>query len=118
MTDTERTNETIQKVRLILPDAIDCDEMFAYCTELTDVDLEIPNATNCYQMFYKCTSLTSVTLNLPKLSDYEDMFYSCSSLESIDVTIPTSIVSDFKSYVEGLELENLTSFIINGEEQL
>ena len=67
-------------------------------------------------MFRGCTGLTGVKLNAPKLIDYGFMFSGCSALETIDVTIPTSIVNDFKSYVLGLELENLTSFIINGEE--
>ena len=38
--------------------------------------------------------------------------------ETIDVIIPTSKVSGFKSYITGLNLQHLTSFIINGEEQL
>jgi hypothetical protein len=46
------------------------------------------------------------------------MFLGCSALETIDVTIPSSVVSGFKTDVLGLNLENLTSFIINGEEQL
>ena len=55
---------------------------------------------------------------MPNLSDYTNMCYNCSNIETIDVTIPTSIVSGFKSYVTGLNLQHLTSFIINGEEQL
>ena len=101
-----------------LPNAINCGRMFVSCSSLQEIDLNLPNATECTNMFRSCVSLTNVKLNLPKLKYYDYMFYNCSNLETIDVNIPTDKVSSFKSYVTGLNLENLTSFIINGEEQL
>lgn len=83
---------------------------------IENVKLKLPNATNCNYMFGGCSALTNVKLNLPKLEDYDDMFEDSSNIETIDVTIPTNIVSGFKSYVLGLNLQHLTSFIINGEE--
>jgi hypothetical protein len=46
------------------------------------------------------------------------MLRNAPNIETIDVTIPTNKVNGFKSYVTGLNLQHLTSFIINGEEQL
>jgi hypothetical protein len=92
--------------------------MFERCVSLTDVDLSLPQATSCVEMFVACSSLTSVTLNLPQLVEYDSMFLGCSALETIDVTIPSDKVSGFKTYVLGLNLGNLTSFKINGEEQI
>jgi len=62
--------------------------------------------------------LNEVKLNLPKLNTYSNMFRNASIIKTIDVNIPTSKVDGFKSYVTGLNLQHLTSFIINGEEQL
>ena len=83
---------------------------------IENVKLKLPTAIDCSTMFGGCSALTDVKLNLPNLSNYTHMFDYASNIETIDVTIPTSIVNSFKSYVLGLNLENLTSFIINGEE--
>ena len=101
-----------------LQNADNCEMMLRNCDNLTSVDLDLPNATNCKQMFDTCINLVNVKLNLPKLSSYNNMFMETFKIKTIDVTIPTSIVSGFKSYVLGLNLANLTSFKINGEEQL
>jgi hypothetical protein len=69
-------------------------------------------------MLAGCNFLKNLKLTMPKLDNYKDMLWHCYSLETIDVTIPTSKVSGFKSYVTGLNLQHLTSFKINGEEQL
>ena len=74
------------------------------------------NNTNNEGVFYNCYNLTKCVLPQGLTSIGQNTFYNCSALESINVTIPTGEVSGFKSYVLGLELENLTSFIINGEE--
>ena len=109
---------SLQDIDLNLPSATDCGNMFMYCSSLVNVDLSLPNASDCELMFMKCSSLVNVKLNLPKLSKYTHIFIYASNIETIDVTIPNSIVSGFKSYVLGLNLANLTSFKINGEEQL
>ena len=113
-----KNNTGIVEVKLTLPTATSCSNMFRGCSALTDVDLSLPNAASCSNMFLQCYALTDVKLNMPKVSGHGNMFYNCSNLETIDVTIPTSIVSGFKSYVTGLNLQHLTSFKINGEEQL
>ena len=105
-------------IDLTLPKATNCAGMFYKCSDLVSVDLTLPNVTNCAGMFDRCSSLTNVKLNSPKLNNYDDLFVNATNIETIDVTIPTSIVTGFKSYVLGLNLENLTSFKINGEEQL
>ena len=104
---------------LSLPNAKYTDIMFRGCSSLVSVDLNLPNVTQCTYMFINCSSLVNVKLNLPKLTNYySDIFTNASNIETIDVTIPTSIVNGFKSYVLGLNLQHLTSFKINGEEQL
>ena len=113
-----RSCSQLVNIDLDLTNATNCMGMFIMCSALTDVNLSLPNATSCQSMFFDCSALTNVKLNLPNLSNYEDMFYSDSNIETIDVTIPTNKVSGFKSYVTGLNLQHLTSFIINGEEQL
>jgi hypothetical protein len=105
-------------VDLNLPQVTNCYRMFRACSQLVNVDLDLPNATNCKQMFDTCKGLVNVKLNFPKLNQYSNMFLDTGYIETIDVTIPTSIVSGFKSYVTGLNLQHLTSFKINGEEQL
>ena len=136
-----KENTAITKVKLVLPNATDCLGMFRKCSELDNVDLTLPKATRCSNMFSQdgvltsvklnapnayifqsmfsnCSSLVNVELNLPKLTSNDGMFYNCSNLETINVNIPTDKVSGFKSYVTGLNLQHLTSFKINGEEQL
>ena len=108
----------LTEVNIISDKINDCLSLFSGCSALTEVNLDLPNGASFVNMFRNCSSLTNVKLNLPKLNYYSTMFYNCSNLETINVNIPTNKVSDFKSYVTGLNLENLTSFIINGEEQL
>ena len=132
---------SLESVNLSLPNAISCRSMFYSCSNLIDVDLQLPNVTNCMYMFDSCSSLTNidltlpeattcnymfiycldlvdVKLNLPKVNSFTQMFNSTGNIETIDVTIPTNKVNGFKSYVTGLNLQHLTSFKINGEEQL
>ena len=109
---------SLTSLDLDLPNAIDCTEMMSNCTSLITLNLDLANATTCNYMLLNCSSLESVTLNLPNLVEYGDIFFNCSNLETIDVTIPTSIINDFKNYVLGLNLQHLTSFKINGDEQL
>ena len=103
---------------LDLPKVEFCGAMFEGCSMLVNIDLNLPNVTRCDEMFYGCSMLNEVKLNLPKLNTYSNMFRNASIIKTIDVNIPTSKVDGFKSYVTGLNLQHLTSFIINGEEQL
>ena len=136
-------NATIQQVKLDLPNAINCYllfkgcstlsivelnilnctnayGMFSFCSALTGIDLNLPNVTDCRGMFGNCSSLKNVKLNLPNLVQYSGMFGGTGNIEIIDVTIPTSIKDGFKTMVLSAtpRLTNLTSFKINGEEQL
>lgn len=87
-------------------------------SSLKNVKLDLPNVISCVDMLEGCSALKNVYLNLPKLDDYSNMFNNDSNIETINVNIPTTIVNNFKSYVTGLNLQHLTSFIINGDEQL
>lgn len=136
-------NTTIQQVKLDLPNAINCyllfngcsalsivelnlpnctiaQGMFSYCSALIEIELDLPTVTNCGGMFAYCTGLKNVKLNLPNLVQYNNMFNGTGNIETIDVTIPTSIKDGFKAMVLGAtpRLNHLTSFKINGEEQL
>ena len=81
-----------------------------------EVSLHLFNVLYCSLMFRNCSYLKKVVLHMPNLEDFKDMFYNCTNIELIDVSIPSKLVDSFKSYVLGLHLQNLTSFIINGEE--
>ena len=87
-------------------------------TDIVEAKLTLPTATTCYGMFWGCSALTDIKLNLPRIYTYTNMFYNCSNLETIDVTIPTSSVSDFKSYINSLNLKHLTSLVINGDQYI
>ena len=110
--------QNLVDVDLQLPNVTDCEYMFSLCSHLVNIDLTLPNATKCNDMFRLCSRLVDVKLDLSKLDNYQNMFYGSSKIETINVNIPTSKVSGFKSYVLGLNLQHLTSFKINGEEQL
>ena len=107
-------------VDLQLPTVTNCLYMFDSCSSLSNIDLTLPNATNCNYMFIYCTNLVNVKLNLPKINSYTQMFNATGNIETIDVTIPTSQVNGFKAMVDGAtpRLTKLTSFKINGEEQI
>lgn len=115
-------NKSIKTVKLFLPEAVNSMNCFVGCVALKSVDLDLPEVTNVTAMFLNCVSLETVRLNLPKLNSFDGLFNTTGVLrmkiKSINVTIPLDIVSGFKSYVTGLNLQHLTSFIINGEEQL
>ena len=107
-------------VDLNLPSATACESMFTHCQSINDIDLTLPNVSNAKEMFWDCPNLINVKLNLPKVSNYHNMFNYSENIETIDVTIPTNQVNGFKTMVEGAtpRLTKLTSFKINGEEQL
>ena len=136
-------NVTIQQIKLELPNAINCYwlfkgcsdlsivelnisnctntiGMFAYCSSLSEIELDLPSVTDAQGMFAYCTGLKNVKLNLPNIVQYSNMFGGAGNIETIDVTIPTSQVDGFKTMVGSTSprLTHLTSFKINGEEQL
>ena len=111
-----RACQSLENVDLNLPSLTLANDMFVGCVGLNDIDLDLPSVRYADNMFKSCGYLKNVKLNMPKLSSFIDIFKSCVRLETIDVTIPTTLVNSFKSYVLGLELSNLTSFKINGEE--
>ena len=130
---------TVKKVKLTLPLAENCYHLFYMDSSLTDVDLKLPRATNCEDMLGACTGLVNARLDLPALesfngllgtsselvnvyinaplmSSYTNIFYACECLETVIVNIPDDLVTSFKSYVLGLNLDTLDTFIVNGEE--
>ena len=111
---------SLVNVNLNLLDATNCMSMFERCSNLVSIDLNLPNVTDCRGMFGNCSSLKNVKLNLPNLVQYSGMFDGTGNIEIIDVTIPTSIKDGFKTMVLSAtpRLTHLTSFKINGEEQL
>ncbi len=138
-----KDNVAIEKVKLDLPNAINCywlfngcsalsivelnvsnctdtKGMFSYCSSLSEIELDLPNVVDGRGMFAYCTGLKNVKLNLPNIVQYSDIFGGTGNIETIDVTIPTNIVDGFKAMVFGAtpHLTHLTSFKINGEEQL
>ena len=63
-------------------------------------------------------SLAFFIMSITAFVDYtlclEAIRINATNIETINVIIPTDIISGFKSYVLGLNLENLTSFKIPG----
>lgn len=112
------SNYSLKEMSLYLPNATNCAAMLKGCSNLTSVSLYLPNATNCGTMLGECSSLKNVTLNLPKLQKYAYMFSNSTALETIDITVPTGKVNLIKNYITGLNLQNLTSLIINGVEYI
>ena len=102
-------------VDLVIPYARNCYAMFQYCTSLETVDLELPRVTSISNMFRNCTGLTNVELTVPSLNEYNNCFYGCTGLESINITLPEDLADGFISYVTGLSLPDLESFVVNGE---
>ena len=86
-------NQEYNLVELIWDDNInDCQNMFAKCKEIIEIDLsnfKTSHVTNMYNMFRDCYSLTSLNLSNLDTSHVEVMhwiFYGCSSLTSLDLS--------------------------------
>ena len=58
------SNNHIKEVKLMLPNVIDCEGVFARCSNLISINLNLPKAINCKNMFWRCSSLVNVNLNL------------------------------------------------------
>ena len=113
---------SLTDIDLDLPTVYNCSEMFKGCTSLTDIDLELPVCYVINEMFNGCTSLTNLKLDFGEFIDITDethfdyMLEDCSNLETINVNIPSNLAGTFRIYVYSLNLDNLTSLIINGVE--
>lgn len=113
-----RGNTEIKNVKLDLPDLVNEGSLFMGCSGLESMELYLPNISNVERMFLSCNQLINVKLEMPVMNYFNNIFNGCVSLKTIDVVISDGRVSDFKSYVLGLQLPSLESFIINGVEQL
>jgi surface protein len=79
------------------------ESMFAYCTQLTELNLsklDTSNATSMYNMFTSCNALTSLdvsSFDTSKVTSMYSMFDSCRVLTSLDVSsFDTTNVTDMK----------------------
>ena len=92
----------------------DMEWMFAYCTQLTNINLtsfNTSNVTNMEYMFYDCESLTSLDLsnfNTSNVTKMSYMFVYCHNLTSLDLSnFNTSNVTNMSYMFENCH--NLTS---------
>ena len=92
----------------------DMGSMFAYCTQLTIINLtsfNTSNVTNMGHMFYYCESLTSLDLsnfNNSNVTNMSHMFEYCNNLTSLDLSnFNTSNVTNMSYMFENCH--NLTS---------
>ena len=113
-----RGNTEIKNVKLDLLDLVNAGNLFGGCSGLNDVELYLPHVSNAERMFAGCNHLINVKLEMRAMRYFNNILYGCVSLKTINVHIPYPKVSSFKSYVLGLRLPSLESFIINGVEQL
>ena len=97
----------------------DMSAMFAYCSNLTSLDLsgfDTANVTNMNSMFYYCSGLTSLDLsnfNTAKVINMGYMFIGCSSLITLDVSsFDTSKVTRMDTMFA--YCSNLTSLDLSG----
>ena len=105
-------------VDLNLPRVDDCSRMFRGCSALTSIDLSLPYAMSCNNLFNGCSALTDVKLTIKRVNKLS-IFDNCPNLETIDITIfIDDVVDNFKSYIDSLNLEHLTSLIINGHQYI
>ena len=81
--------------------------LFAYCDDLTSIDLsnfDTSNVTDMSYMFYYCSGLTELdvsSFDTGNVTSMYDMFYYCGSLEELDLsTFKTSNVTDL-GYIVG-----------------
>lgn len=97
----------------------DFTQYFRGNTAIENVKLILPVLENSTYMFAN-TYLVNVKLDIPKWTNGYRMFYQCAKLKTIDVTVSESEKSAFIGYVNSYRntLPALTSFIVNGEEQL
>ena len=70
----------------------DCQQMFQYCYDITEIDLSnfnTSNVTSMSHMFHSCSSLTSLNLSnfdTSKVTSMSHMFKNCSSLTFLNLS--------------------------------
>ena len=112
---------TINNLNLLdTSNVTDMSGMFAFCTNLTNIDLSNFNTskvTNMYGLFAFCEKITSLNLsgfNTDNVTKMDSMFTSCSSLTTLDLSnFNTNKVTDMNAMFNGcsnLISLNLTSF--------
>ena len=106
----------LESVVLSAPNMTSGYSVFKDCVNLVEVDVDLPNVEHCGIMFRGCSKLETIKANLPSLTDFTNMFYQSPKIKYLNVNIPESKVSSFETYVLGLNLHYLTTFIVNGEE--
>ena len=84
-------NYTSKSTLFLTPFVRDMSYMFAYCTNLKELDLssfETNEVTDMSNMFKECNALTSVNLSnidATRITTMENMFYNCSSIGYINL---------------------------------
>ena len=93
--------------------------MFAFCYNLTELDLsgfDTGNVTDMSDMFFRCSSLTELDVSgfdTGNVTDMSDMFFRCSSLTELDVSgFDTGNVTDMWSMFNGCS--SLTELDVSG----
>lgn len=123
-----RSNDELKNCKVTSVDNISLTTtnlMFAYCSNLTDLDLSNLNTSNVESMsnmFYSCSKLTNLNLNNFNTSKVTSMYYmfgNCGNLTSFDLSsFDTSNVTDmsymfygnYKLLSGGLTNLNLSNF--------
>lgn len=81
-------NTNLETVKLELPNAISCENIFYSCPNLRHVDIQAPNATTLDGAFRNCYSLEHIDISsLVSCTSYKNLFVSCTNL--VSVTLPT-----------------------------
>ena len=112
--------EVIKKLKLKLPNAINCYGFLTESSNVTDIYLDLPNATTIYNLCSFCTSLKKIVLKAPKVVDDRTYFilYGCSNLEYAEFVVPETygnyLIWFFEYYKN--DFTKLDTLIINGEE--
>nr|DAG40454.1 MAG TPA: protein of unknown function DUF285 [Caudoviricetes sp.] len=80
---------------------IDMSWMFAWCTNLTTIDLsgfDTSKVTNMGRMFYHCYNLTTIkgTIDMEHCGNYHNMFDGCTKLKDVNIINPPADLSDAK----------------------
>ena len=108
----------IKNVKLTLNNAQDMYLTFKNCTGLIKAIINSESLETFTSLFMGCSNLEEVTVNTPNVRyiTYTNFLDDCTKLEKINITVPNNQKTVMKAYILGLELQYLTSLIINGEE--
>lgn len=108
-------------VKFSVKNAIDLENMFYNCVELTSLDLsnfDTSNVTDMMLMFNGCNKLTTLDVskwNTSKVTDMGNMFYACWSLSTLDLSNwNTSNVTDMNYMFNGCSALETLDYSLNG----